>query len=178
MYSPGWNTFEMPYLLGHPFYAYVYLLICLTALIFLIYFRKSFWPQFTLGAFCLLVVLQTINQHAFLTYRINTLEGKTSDQRRFIFLGEAYSYVLYAKSHLPHRNLQGQFISDLNVYETLEPYILQYYLYPRVNIIDPANPTDCLIIFKKKNPLAFVPEHFSPAELFDPNALIALRKNP
>ncbi|MBF0503504.1 MAG: hypothetical protein HQL14_00225 [Candidatus Omnitrophica bacterium] len=186
LYCPNWNYCPLPFFYGHTIYLYAYTLILILTLIALS--LKLIIPsQFkvSLSASCLnisffvfilLTIAQTSGQHQFLLQRMNLYAKSSAEDKRLLLFPRTYQFIKFTLNHLKNNHYQGKLITDLDASMTVEPFMLQYYLYPKIDLYKNTNQPDCLIIFDKVAPEKLVPKNFKIVGLFDEYCLIATQK--
>ena len=131
----------------------------------------------TLWIFVVLMSFQIFSQYQDIKTVKKFYFGKTIDQKYLFEYGRTYAFYRFSLKHLP-QHCWGELITDFDPRGTLEPYILKYFFYPRVNLIDQHESPSCLIIYQKFEPERFVPDDFEVVWEFDENSLVAVRKKP
>ena len=123
--------------------------------------------------------LQTVNQIKFLPREFQKYHGTLYHERLPSRFRKPYQFAMLCHRYFPGQHT-GEFITDFDL--TKDPdmvthRILAYYLYPVIDIRDRRAPLyDCVVIFKKKQPRAYVPEGFEVLFEFDQESLLAVRR--
>lgn len=192
LYNPHHNISPAPHIRGVNFYVYVYLVLFLSA-ISLRLIAKCSHPetqkvstpvsilfQCTMILYALTINAQTFSllRHALNEFRVYA-EKSTEEKYAHIISGKAYTFARYCRSllHGPHR---ADFITDMDLANDpgmITHRMLAYHLYPIDIRGIREEAADSLILFKKKNAVASVPENFEIIGRFDEDSLIAAPKN-
>lgn len=185
LYLADWNFIPIPFIHHLPLYFYVYaLVLVLTMAVFLFLKIRGTAPRVSLSDICLsvtavifvlIIVLQTSGQQQYLMQLKKNYQGTTADAKRKRLFPYFYPFITYTQAQLKGHHFHGKILTDLKPNEALEPYMLQYYLYPQVDLIDEKRNPNCLVIFEKIDPEKQVPKNFKIIGYFDRYSLIAVR---
>ena len=130
-------------------------------------------------AFLIGLGLQTVNQIKFLPREFQKYHGTAYPQRLPSSFLKPYRFAMLCHRYFSGRHT-GDLVTDIDL--TTDPdmfthRILAYYLYPAIDIRVHREPLyDCVVIFKKKQPRAYVPEGFEVLFEFDQESLLAVRR--
>ncbi len=161
LYRPHFNIFEV-YQIGdvHPLKA-LYIVLLLTALILILFYRISlpnklskYAPQLIFLTYLLgILTVATLNFVMRIKYYKHDLKlyhGKTLDEKNFLLNHEPYLFVEKVRNVLSGRH-SGEFITTENLLE--DPHmtthrILSFYLYPIISLrLDNNTPKDIFIYY-------------------------------
>ena len=174
-YNPNHNAFGISFFNEVPVFVCIYFLIIFLALVYRLLKKER--PMLMPLAWIFLsaiVIFQTIDQHQFFRRTQARMAHKTEQEKKGLIFGYTYFFTEFAKQFLPDHS-QGQLSTDLDMTQTLEPYILKYELYPSIDLITPQS-ADCLIVFNKQDSKEVVGKDFKIIAYFDRNSLLALRR--
>ena len=183
-YYPNHNIFGLGRIHHVSVYIFFYLLVIAAILVMLLInlviskkFSSSFVGLMAFVVFGVVLVFQTINQGFYISYEMKRFAGKTTSEKKSKLFGYSYYFAVFCRQHLKGR-YQGKLITDFDVMQTLEPYILAYHLYPVVDLLlVKDHPKNCLIFFNKRNAGQYVPENYKILAVFDENSLVAVKKD-
>ena len=194
LYYPNYNYERFPVVFAVPILLWVYLIIFfITAFVYLInslsrsVLSKHLIIRLVLKVTAItyigLTLLQVISQNNFFVQMKLFFQDKTTQAKEeaiweesyLAVFGPSYRFAKFCLKYLSGR-YQGHLITDLNINEYLEPYLIKYYLYPAVDLITPSDTFDCLVVFNKQNPNAVVPSGFQVVGVFDKKSLLAIKK--
>ena len=187
LYYPSWNYIDVRYSnLGY-FHLWVYFSILFGALFLIVLrlFYSSHTKEFSkrtlirnssLCVFVLIIAVQVYSQNDYLGSLRKSFSGQNIEQKYLRIFGQNYAYTRFVLNHVSGGKYSGRLITDLDPSQTLEPYILKYFLYPRVNLLDQTDSPSYLIIFRKSEPERFVPDDFEIIGRFNSQSLVAMRK--
>ncbi len=128
--------------------------------------------------FVVVLIIQTTSQtryfiHAFQWARHKELKADHASWGSLVY---TFLFAKYCKIHLPGDH-QGYLISNHKYIHTLEEFVLAYYLYPQINILENnSERPDCYIVFLKPNPEQYLPKDSKIVGKFGNDCLIAVRK--
>ena len=92
-----------------------------------------------------------------------------------LFWGYNYQFVNRALKDL-HRRYDCRLVTDFNVYETLQPYLIKYLFYPSINLMINRSEGDCLVVFIKQDMSESVPKGFKIISRHDHLGLVAVKE--
>lgn len=186
-YSPDWNFVELQPANAQLFHVFAYFLviICFFSLVLL----GRLFPQFSLKGRCwrdtarfctilvflIVILFQVMSQNRFLDKFGKILLGKSTHEKYMHIYHHSYAYAQFVLEAVPF-NCHGQLITNFDIAKNLEPYVLKYFLFPRVNIIDEFSDPACLLIYSKDEPQRYVPDNYKIIGTFDRDSLIAIKK--
>lgn len=128
-----------------------------------------------LSALCAVMMIQVLDQIKYLEILKDLYANKSIHAKYESIFGETYKFTEFAKMHCP-LNCRGQLLTDLDINKTIEPYVLKYFLFPQINIIDQNNIPECLVVFDKFKPEQNIPQGYKIAGVFDEISLVAVKK--
>ena len=125
--------------------------------------------------------MQTLNHVSIFANEWALFQGKSEEEKLSFIHKGPYGFALFCKS-LVDDDCRGIFETDLNINRDpgMEKHRkLAYFLYPEIDIrhIGLERPTECLIVFRKKDPLGAIPADFRLKGIFNETCLLAVRKN-
>lgn len=131
--------------------------------------------QIALGVFILFPIIQVINQTNGLSEDWDKYWGKSIQQKYSFLYPYDYGFAEFALQNLSGQ-CTGSLVTDFDPNKNLEPYMLRYFLYPRINLIyGNESKKDCLIVFRKKDPLNSVPPNYRITAEFGQYSLLAVK---
>jgi len=188
-YLGNHNGFVLPLLNENPIFFWIYLLVILiTASIF--YVQKAFLPKgqkfydvllfVTVFIFINLVGFQTMSQHKFFSETAGIIHLNL-DRKLHLLLGDSYRFAKYGQKLFSYTKsskpkMTGKLITDLDLSQTVEPYILRYVLYPKIDIISPTDSPECLVVYQKSNPENSIPSHYKIVGIYNKSGLYAQKE--
>ncbi len=192
LYNPNHNISPAPYIQGVNFYVYVYFVLFLSMISLRLIAKcsnqgaqktntsLSILFRCAMIVYALTLGAQTLSlfRHALTEFRVYT--GKSTEEKYAkIISGKAYTFARYCRSVLPgpHR---ANFMTDMDLNNDpgmITHRMLAYHLYPIDIRGIREEAADSLIIFKKKNAVADVPDDFEIIGLWGEDSLIAVPKN-
>lgn len=184
-YRPNHNEFPQAGIDGTDVHTVWYTLVISASLALFIagMITKNFVPfriclqRFVVVGCFWLVLFSLYGQTLFLRdICLNMVSVPRGERYGLIFKG-AYRYALFSKLSLPQgKRFNGKFISDFDPVQTIQPYIIAYYLYPKVSLFLDQREDDCLIVFQKINARDFVPPGYRIWDVLDDKNLIAIKE--
>ena len=131
--------------------------------------------RIALGVFILFPVIQVINQTNGLSEDWDKYWGKSIQQKYSFRYPYDYGFAEFALQNLPDQ-CTGNLVTDFDPNKNLEPYMLRYFLYPKINLIyGDESKKDCHIVFRKKDPLNSVPPDYQIVGEFGRYSLVAVK---
>jgi hypothetical protein len=141
--------------------------------ILLTVFVSNHYPRYSVslkrmawGMIWLIVILYTALQTAgqFISCHniIATFAGKPDTVRDQRMYGDPYLFARKVRQAFP-RGCSAVLLTDLDAaddFVLFEEGALSYFLYPVDTGKDSSKPEKCLVVFKKKNAMTFVPENY------------------
>lgn len=189
-YKPNYNFFTVP-IIGriniHLFF-YVFIIFYVLGVCFLRLFLKISGNSkhkvssrselnITAGVFVFLAVFQLICQAQHFVKATNKFGDKNLKQKLdIIYDVESYRFVKYSLKHLSGRS-KGELIMGPNSRETMDRYLIMYYLYPFLDMRGEKDNRKWLAVFNKKDPFAVIPEDYYVVGNYNPRSLLAVKKN-
>ena len=126
--------------------------------------------------FAVILVFQTVCQIQYFIKTINKFQNKKLKQKyEVIYNIDSFKFVQYCRRHLSG-NYQGQLITDHDSPETIDSYLIMYYLYPVVDFRQKKNLKKCLVVFNKKDPFSVIPDDYDIIAVYNPKSLLAVQK--
>ena len=113
--------------------------------------------------FLLFTGIQQIDRYEHFKTEKITFTNKSTEEKLLILFGEKYHFSKICQNLLPEYHY-GKLITDLDISKS--PYIfhqrvLSYHLYPKVSLnFNKHSPKDCLILYHKGNPTAYIPKDY------------------
>jgi len=189
-YDPNHNTFGIPEIAGIKINLAIFIFILIAVLgerFLKILFAKNngghnITPgQWGLTAACytviFLITLQTISQTGSIRAEKIIFHGMTLEQKRdFIFALDSYQYTKIVKESL-HGRHKALLITDSNKELLIDYYLIKYFLYPNIQMVDSNQSADTLLIFNKDDPVSEVPENFQIIGKRNSRNIIAIKTN-
>ena len=191
----NYNILNPFYIANVNFYIYVYLIILLSIILtfcLAIVFKNKLFKQehtlltpiilfVTLNAFIMLKIIETAWLIQSFEKEFYTMTDKNIDERNANIIGhDFYQFIQFCKQNL-NGKYNAQLLTDLDISEAHGKFVLRilgYYLYPIDIRGIRGKPTDCLIVFSKREAIKAVPEDFHILAVFDEQNLIAIKKGP
>ena len=188
-YQPNYNLFSIFEVDGINIHLLIFLLILLFTLTF--EFSKSLIrtgkkqsienKNFSLLKvsfifFVLLVGFQSWCQNEYWRTILTGYGKKSEVQKKILLFQDSYRFVKFGLEKLPAGEYRGRLMTDLDISQTLEPYTIKYFFFPRVDMfIGEKVPVDCLIVYEKNNPHLVVPKDYTIIGNYNAKGLVALK---
>jgi hypothetical protein len=142
--------------------------------------RREYFRQFTfyfiVWIFLANVGIQLMDQYAYLDHNWKFLINETIEQKYRRIFADTFAFAEFCLAHADSSQSTGRLITGFSTETALEPYVVKYFLYPHINVIDPVSDPRYLIILRKEEPLKLVPSDYEVLGIFGTKSLIARRK--
>lgn len=130
----------------------------------------------TVIVFVVLLLLQTKSQGLYFADNFVRFHDKNVVEKVGIINNiDSYNFVQFCLRYLSGR-YQGQLVTESGADQTIDPYIIKYYLYPVVDTRGGPRDKKCLLVFNKKDPVASVPKDYEVVGVFNDRGLLAVQR--
>ena len=137
-------------------------------------------PAISLIYLAVLILLQLTNNIQNFRKEYHTFADKTQHEKLVIHHKRPYEFAQFCRNYLSGQ-FKGGLITDIDI--NREPYmeehrILAYFLFPTVDIRDihTDKARHCLVVYRKKDPYAFIPADYKIVAEFDSESLLAIKR--
>jgi len=102
------------------------------------------------------------------------LGGTNAVDRKFRIIGKPFDLPSRSQGLIDGAH-SGKLITDLDLSQTLDPYILKYYFYPAVDLFTPVDFPDYLVVYGKGSSGQLIPANYRILPLPGEAGIVAAR---